>query len=76
MGVSHEGISRHITAQVCDVNKGLLSVRWVVAAGNQVVFDGQGSYIEDPQTGEIMNLEERQGMYIFRLWTKVPRTIV
>ena len=74
VGVSHEGISRHITAQVCEVNKGLLSVRRMVAAGNRLVLDGQGSYMEDPQTGEIMNLEERQGMYILRLWTKVPRT--
>ena len=74
VGVSNEGISRHITAQVCEVNKGLLSVRRMVAAGNRVVFDSQGSYIEDPQTGEVMNLEERQGIYILRLWTKVPRT--
>ena len=74
VGVSNEGISRHITAQVCEVNKGLLSVRRMVAAGNRVVFDSQGSYVEDPQTGEVMNLEERQGMYILRLWTKVPRT--
>ena len=74
VGVSHEGISRHITAQVCEVNKGLLSVRRMVAAGNRVVFDGQGSYIEDPQTGEIMNMEERNDMYILRLWTRGPKS--
>ena len=38
VGVSNEGISRHITAQVCEANKGLLSVRRMVAAGNRVVF--------------------------------------
>ena len=74
IGVSGEGISRQITAQVCEVNKGLLSVRRVVAAGNRVVFDANGSYIEDPHTGEIMNMEERNGMYILRLWTRGPKS--
>ena len=50
IGTSEEGISRTITTQVCDVNKGLLSVRRMVDAGNRVVFDKSGSYIEDPVT--------------------------
>ena len=56
------------------MNKGLLSVRSMVAASNRVVFDANGSYIEDPHTGEIMNMEERQGMYILRLWTRGPKS--
>ena len=66
-------MSRKITAQVCDVNKGLLSVRRMVDAGNRVVFDKQGSYIEDPITKEVMNLEDRHGMYVLRLWTRNPK---
>ena len=66
VGTSEEGIRRHVTAQVCEVNKGLLSVRRMLQAGNTVVFTRNGSYIEDPQTGEIMYLEERQGMYVLR----------
>ena len=38
-GVTEEGALRHITAQVCEVNKPLLSVSKVVVAGNRVVFD-------------------------------------
>ena len=57
----------------CDVNEGMLSVRRMVSAGNRVVFDKQGSYIEDPVTKEVMRLEERQGMYILRLWIKNPK---
>ena len=34
VGVSEEGVSRNITAQVCEVNKGLLSVKKVVENGN------------------------------------------
>ena len=38
-GESEEGVARAITAQVCDVNKALLSVRRVVEGGNKVVFE-------------------------------------
>ena len=75
VGTSDEGISRHIVAQVCDVNKSLLSVRKMVAAGNKVVFEKHGSYIEDPETGEIMRLEEKQGMYVLELWTKTSKAV-
>ena len=44
---THEGPSRGITTQVCDVDNPPLSVRKVVAGGNRVVFDVAGSYIED-----------------------------
>ncbi len=70
-GVSKEGFFRSMTAQVCDVNKALLSVKKVIAAGNQVVFGSkEGSYIESNTTGERMWLEERGGMYILELWVK------
>ena len=68
MGTSEEGTERNMTAQVCDVNKALLSVKRVVKAGNRVVFDEDGSYIEDKQTGEKMWMEENNGMYILKLW--------
>ena len=50
--ITDEGLSRSITAQVCDVNKALLSVQKVVKAGNRVVFEEEGSYIESKGTGE------------------------
>ena len=59
-----------MTAQVCDVNKALLSVRKVVQAGNRVVFDEQGSYVEDIQTGEKMWMREEGGMCMIRMWIK------
>ena len=71
MTTSEEGLCRQITAQVCDVNKGLLSVRRMVQQGNHVVFDARGSYIEDSKTGDKMHLVERNGMYMLKLWTKV-----
>ena len=70
VATSGEGVKRQITAQVCEVNKGLLSVRRMVQAGNTVVFTKRGSYIEDDWTGERMNMEEKNGMYMLKLWTR------
>ena len=70
VGVSNEGISRRLVAQVCDVNKGLLSVSKVTKGGSRVVFDSDGSFIEDKRTKEKMHLSEKNGMYMLTLWTK------
>ena len=69
---SEEGAARSITAQVCDVNKALLSVKKVVGAGNRVVFDDEGSYIEDKSNGEKMWLREDNGMYMLKMYVKNP----
>ena len=67
-GVSEEGITRNITAQVCEVNKALLSVHKVVMAGNRVVFDKEGSYVEHKDSKEKMWMTEQGGMYMLKLW--------
>ena len=70
VGVSNEGMKSQMEVQVCDINKGLLSVSKIVANGNRVVFDPQGSYIEDPRTGEVMQLKASRGLYMLKMWTK------
>jgi hypothetical protein len=55
---------------VCDVNKALLSVKKMTSAGNRVVFDDDGSYVEDKRSGERMWMSEEEGMYILKLWVK------
>ena len=70
VAVSDGGVIRQMKAQVCDVNKALLSVHRVVQAGNRVVFSSQGSFIQDEGIGEKMPLEEKEGMYMLKLWVK------
>ena len=70
VGVTEEGISRRLTAQVCEVNQGLLSVSKVTRGGSRVVFDTDGSYIEDRATNERMYLTEKNGMYMLLMWTR------
>ena len=63
-------------AQVCEVNKALLSVSKVVGHGNTVVFGewdengNQMNYIEDNQTKERLWMVEENGMYALKLWVK------
>ena len=65
------GLGRKMCTQVTEVNKALLSVSRIVSAGNRVVFDSEGSYIEHKPSGEWMELEERKGLYVLKMW--VPR---
>ena len=71
-GHSDDGIIKSLTAQVCDVNKALLSVRRIVENGHKVVFDKSGSYIEDKSSGEKMWLREEGGMYMLKMWVRAP----
>lgn len=72
VAVGEGGEIRKMIAQVCEVNKPLLSVKRMTQAGNRVVFDSEGSYVEDKQTGEVMWLREEGGMYMLKLWVKGP----
>ena len=69
-GYTSEGIVKNLTAQVCEVNKALLSVKKVVQAGNKVVFDSDGSFIEDKITGQKLWLKEENGMYKLQMWVR------
>ena len=70
LAYGEHGQMRAIKAQVCEVNKALLSVSRMVQAGNKVVFAGSGSYVEDENTGERISLREQGGMYMLKLWVK------
>ena len=69
-GVTEEGVANSLTAQVCDVNKALLSVRKMTKAGNKVVFDDGASYIENKASGQKIWMREENGMYILKVWVK------
>ena len=73
---SDDGTKRQMLAQVCDVNKALLSVSKVVSHGNKVVFgelDRNGntiSYIEDNVTKERLWIVAENGMYARKMWVR------
>ena len=73
--ITEDGVDKKVVMQVCDVNQGLLSVSKMTAAGNRVVFDEEGSYIEDKNTGEITWMEKRNGMFTLKLWVPKPGSV-
>ena len=62
------GQQKVFNMQVAAVDKPLLSVSGVVKRGNRVVFDPQGSYIENLHTWEITPVYEVNGMYSLPTW--------
>ena len=65
---SDSGSEHYMTARVPEVNKALLSVSKIVGKGCKVVFDKEESYIENKSSGEWVPLEERNGMYVLKMW--------
>ena len=61
-----------MTVQIGAVNKTGMSVSKIARAGNRVVFDSEGSYIEDKHTREKLWMTKVGGMYSVKMW--VSRT--
>ena len=74
LGFTEEGGQRGITAQICAVNKTLMSVSKVAAQGNRVVFDDDGSYIEEKSSGERTWMQQVGGMYMVKMWVSRKTT--
>ena len=68
LGYMEDGAVRGITAQVCAVNKTLMSVNKIANKGNRVVFDDDGSYIEDKTTEDRTYMTQVGGMYSLKMW--------
>ena len=71
--ITREETFRGMTFQAAQVSKPLGSVKRICAAGHRVVFDEDGSYIENKTTGEIHMLREDNGNYMLDMWV-VPQT--
>ena len=54
-----------MTFNVAGVCKPLVSAVRVVEAGNRIVMDSNGSYVENKRTGEKMQLRSKKGVFVF-----------
>ena len=68
LGITEEEGQKAVTAQICAVTKNLLSVHGMTRNGHRVVFDEDGSYIEDKASGERSWMRQENGMYMLKLW--------
>ena len=63
-----EGTVRGMTFQAAPVARPLGSVMRICKAGHRVVFDDDGSYIENKTTGEINWMRQENGNYMLDMW--------
>ena len=70
-GFTDSGQNIGITFQVTECSKLLASVRKMCEAGNRVVFDEDGSYIQNKQTGVKTIVNKHNGTYAFNMWIQV-----
>ena len=70
MGLDGLGQGRKVTAQVCKVHQPLLSVKKMCKAGHRIVFDDEGSYVENKVTGERIIIGEDENGYGVDLWVR------
>ena len=66
-----DGVKRSMVFQVTTVNKALASVARMNEKGNIVVFDGENSYIQNKQPGEVIPLrKKKQGTWVLEGWVE------
>ena len=66
--VTRENTMRGMTFQAAPVSRPLGSVKRICSHNHRVVFDDEGSYIQNKATGETNWMREEDGNYILDLW--------
>ena len=70
MGLDGLGQGRKVTAQVCKVHQPLLSVKKMCKAGHRIVFDDEGSYVENKVTGARIVIGGDENWYGVDFWVR------
>ena len=68
-----DGINTELSLQMADVTKTLLSVKRMTSAGNRVVFDPEGSFVENKTTGCKTKIHEDDGTYSMVVWAQARK---
>jgi hypothetical protein len=69
-----DGKKRQIAFSVAKVRKPLFSVSKSIDHGNRVVFDADGSYIENKNNGERIEIDRENGVFTMKFWV-APKPI-
>ena len=62
-----DGVECGMRYLITDVKKPLAAVSSMVDEGNRVVFDAEGSFIENKATGKRIELERANGTFVMKL---------
>ena len=66
--ISDEGHKCGMTWQIANVERPLIAVSHLSAAGNEVTFSKTGGKIVNNTTGKVINFQRKGGVYILRMW--------
>ena len=69
-----EGQTRSVDFSVCSVRRPIISVGKAVEKGQRIVFDSDGSYVEDKASGERTAIEKKSGVFVMKMWV-VPQPV-
>ena len=67
-GVTEQGMDLTMDMRIAEVKKPLGSVRRFCEANNKVVFDEEGSYIENKRNGQRIPIKKENGVYYMTMW--------
>ena len=73
--LTRESTTRAMRFQAAGVAKPLGSVKRMIMAHHRVVFDEEGSYIENKVTGEVNMLREEDGNFMLDVWVPPPEVV-
>ena len=63
-----------MTWQITDVERPLIAVSHLSAAGNRVIFTKTGGEIVNISSGKKINIQRKGGVYVLRMWVPGPTT--
>jgi hypothetical protein len=69
---SEEGHRCGLTWQIADVERPLVAVSHLSAAGNRVILEKDGGEVVHEETGRKIKLQKKGGVYVMKLWV-APR---
>ena len=70
-GYSEDSVPLEVAVQVAEVKRNLASAMKIMKAGNRIVLDEQGSYIEQKTTGKQIKIRTDRDEFEFEIW--VPK---
>ena len=73
LGSTEDGRTIQMRMTVADVGKVLMSVAKVCESGYRVVFDEDGSYMEEKKSGTRTKLHKKNGVYVMNLRTEAKK---
>ena len=72
--VSDEGHKCGMTWQIANVERPLVAVSHLSAAGNEVSFSKTGGKIVNTSSGKTIRFQRKGGVYVLRMWVPGPKS--